>query len=118
MFAASQRRTLAAELAPYEEGGADGHPWRSWAEADAHGDGVRMPGAPSRWSGGKASAEWVPLRCELVVEVTYENLTVGRFRHPARFVRWRPDKDPAQCDYSQLEHPPPIEYTEIFDGPG
>ncbi len=117
-FAASQRRTLAAELAPYEEGGADGHPWRSWAEADAHGDGVRMPGAPSRWSGGKASAEWVPLRCELVVEVTYENLTAGRFRHPARFVRWRPDKDPAQCDYSQLEHPPPIEYTEIFDGPG
>ena len=115
-FAASQRRTLAGELAPYEEGGLDGHPWRSWADADAHADGVRMPGAPSRWSGGRSS-EWVPLRCELVVEVTYENLTSGRFRHPARFVRWRPDKEPSQCDYDQLEHPPPVEYTQIFDTP-
>lgn len=74
-----------------------------------------MPGAPSRWSNGK-SAQWVPLRCELVVEVTYENLTSGRFRHPARFVRWRPDKEPWQCAYDQLDHPPPVEYTEIFDG--
>jgi ATP-dependent DNA ligase len=112
-FAASQRRTLAAELAPYEDGGSEGHPWREWADAEARGDGQRMPGAPSRWSGTR-SLDWVPLRCELVVEVTYENLTGMRFRHPARFVRWRPDKDPADCRYSQLEHPPPVEYTEIF----
>lgn len=116
-FAASQRRTLAAELAPYEDGGADGHPWGEWARAEAHGDGQRMPGAPSRWSGSK-SQEWVPLRCELVVEVTYENLTGMRFRHPARFVRWRPDKEPADCRYSQLEHPAPVEYTEIFSERG
>lgn len=114
-FAASRRRTLAAELAPYEDGGADGHPWGEWAEPVAHAEGQRMPGAPSRWSGGRTS-EWVPLRCELVVEVTYENLTGMRFRHPARFVRWRPDKEPADCRYGQLEHPPPVEYTEIFDG--
>ena len=116
-FAASQRRTLAAELAPYEASGVDTHPWAAWADAEAHADGTRMPGAPNRWSGGKASAEWVPLRCELVVEVTYENLTSGRFRHPARFVRWRPDKEPRECDYDQLEHPPPVEYTQIFDVP-
>jgi ATP-dependent DNA ligase len=114
-FAASRRRTLAAELAPYEEHGAEGHPWHEWAEPVAHGEGVRMPGAPSRWSGSR-SAEWVPLRCELVVEVTYENLTGMRFRHPARFVRWRPDKEPHECRYSQLDHPPPVEYTDIFDG--
>jgi len=114
-FSASQRRTLAAELAPYTDGAAEDHPWRDWATPESHGNGVRMPGAPSRWSGGRATAEWVPLRCELVVEVTYENLTSGRFRHPARFVRWRPDKEPWQCDYAQLEHPPPVEYTQIFD---
>ncbi len=114
-FSASQRRTLAAELSPYTDGGAEHHPWSGWATPEAHGDGIRMPGAPSRWSGGRAAADWVPLRCELVVEVTYENLTSGRFRHPARFVRWRPDKEPNQCDYAQLEHPPPVEYTEIFD---
>jgi ATP-dependent DNA ligase len=72
-----------------------------------------MPGAPSRGSGTR-SLDWVPLRCELVVEGSYENLTGMRFRHPARFVRWRPDKEPADCRYSQLEHPPPVEYTEIF----
>ena len=115
-FAASRRRTLAAELAPYEDGGLNGHPWSDWADPVVHGDGHRMPGAPSRWSGGRSSA-WVPLRCELVVEVTYENLTGARFRHPARFVRWRPDKEPSECRYAQLEHPPPVEYTEIFDGP-
>jgi len=56
----------------------------------------------------------VPLRCELVAEVTFENLTAGRFRHPARFVRWRPDKDPGECTYDQVDQPPPVEYTQIF----
>lgn len=112
-FAASKRRTLAGELAPYEEGALDDHPWASWASPVAHGEGVRMPGAPSRWSGGSAS-EWIPLRCELVAEVTYENFTNGRFRHPARFVRWRPDKAPADCDYGQVDQPPPLEFTSIF----
>lgn len=112
-FAASQRRTLAGELAAYEEGALKGHPWASWAQPVEDGTGVRMPGAPSRWSGG-ASSEWVPLRCELVAEVTYENFTNGRFRHPARFVRWRPDKSPADCDYEQVDQPPPLEFTSIF----
>ena len=112
-FAASKRRSLVGEVAPYEDGALDGHPWRDWAQPVAQGGGVRMPGAPSRWSGG-ASSQWVPLRCELVAEVTYENSTSGRFRHPARFVRWRPDKAPADCTYDQVDQPPPLEFTEIF----
>lgn len=115
-FAASQRRTLVAELAPFEEGALEGHPWADWADPTAHGEdggGTRMPGAPSRWSGGR-DLDWVPLRCELVAEVTFENLTAGRFRHPARFVRWRPDKDPGECTYDQVDQPPPVEYTQIF----
>lgn len=112
-FSAAQRRSLVGELAPLEDGGGDGHPWREWAEPVAHEGGTRMPGAPSRWSGSR-SLEWVPLRCERVVEVTYENLTGMRFRHPARFVRWRPDKEPLDCRYDQLDHPPPVELYEIF----
>lgn len=118
-FAASRRRTLVGELAAFEDGAAEGHPWieaiaRLTDGGDPAPDGVvRLPGSTSRWSSGK-DADWVPVRCELVAEVTYENLTAGRFRHPARFVRWRPDKDPQDCTYDQVEQPPPLEYTEIF----
>jgi ATP-dependent DNA ligase len=38
----------------------------------------------------------------------------GRFRHNARFRRWRPDKDPADCTYAQLETVPPAELREMF----
>jgi len=61
----------------------------------------RAPGGPSRWS-TKRSTEWKPLRPELVVEVGYDHFTGGRFRHGTRFLRWRPDKAPAACDYAQL----------------
>jgi ATP-dependent DNA ligase len=74
---------------------------------------VRLPGGVSRWSAGKDPG-WVPVRCELVAEVTYENVTAGRFRHPARFVRWRPDKRPSECTYDQVDQPPPLEFGEIF----
>jgi len=40
----------------------------------------------------------------------------SRFRHPAQFRRWRPDKKPADCTYSQLEVVPPYELAEIFAG--
>ncbi len=117
-FSAARRRTLAAELAPFELGSADSHPWARWGDATAHEGSaaqpaVRMPGAPSRWSGGR-DLDWVPLRCELVAEVTFENVAAGRFRHPARFVRWRPDKRPEDCTYEQLDQPPPVELTKIF----
>jgi ATP-dependent DNA ligase len=60
------------------------------------------PGGPSRWS-TERSAEWQPLRPELVVEVRYDHVSGGRFRHGARFLRWRPDKAPSQCTLEQIE---------------
>jgi ATP-dependent DNA ligase len=61
----------------------------------------RAPGGPSRWS-TERSAEWEPLRPELVVEVGYDHVSGARFRHGTRFLRWRPDKAPRQCRMSQL----------------
>jgi ATP-dependent DNA ligase len=67
------------------------------------------PGGPSRWSTGR-SADWEPLRPELVAEVRYDHVTGLRFRHGTRFLRWRPDKAPGQCRFEQLEPPaPPLE---------
>jgi ATP-dependent DNA ligase len=61
----------------------------------------RAPGGPSRWS-TERSAEWEPLAPRLVVEVEYDHVSNGRFRHGTRFVRWRPDKAPKQCTMEQL----------------
>jgi ATP-dependent DNA ligase len=60
------------------------------------------PGGPSRWS-TERTAQWLPLKPELVVEVRYDHVTAGRFRHGTTFVRWRPDKAPRQCRMDQLE---------------
>jgi ATP-dependent DNA ligase len=60
------------------------------------------PGGPSRWS-TERSAEWEPLRPELVVDVRYDHVSGNRFRHGTKFLRWRPDKDPRQCTFDQLE---------------
>ena len=49
-----------------------------------------------------ASAEWQPLRPELVAEVRYDHVTGERFRHGTKFLRWRPDKAPEQCRMDQL----------------
>lgn len=59
------------------------------------------PGGPSRWSTAR-TAEWVPLKPELVVEVRYDQVTGRRFRHGTRLVRWRPDKAPEQCTFEQI----------------
>ena len=61
----------------------------------------KAPGGPSRWS-TKRSAEWEPLTPKLVVEVEYDHFTSGRFRHGTKFLRWRPDKAPAQCTLDQV----------------
>jgi ATP-dependent DNA ligase len=60
------------------------------------------PGGPSRWS-TERSTEWVPLRPELVVEVRYDHVTGGRFRHGTKLLRWRPDKAPEQCTFEQMQ---------------
>jgi ATP-dependent DNA ligase len=61
----------------------------------------KAPGGPSRWNQGKESA-WEPLKPELVVEVSYDHVTGGRFRHGTRLLRWRPEKAPRQCTMEQL----------------
>ena len=59
------------------------------------------PGGPSRWS-TKRSSEWLPVKTKLVIEVSYDHFTGGRFRHGTSILRWRPDKKPAQCTMEQL----------------
>lgn len=60
------------------------------------------PGGPSRWS-TERSAEWVPLKPKLVVEVCYDHFSGERFRHGTRLLRWRPDKAPKQCTMDQVK---------------
>jgi len=72
------------------------------ALAGAPGFTGSAPGGPSRWS-TKRSAEWVPLKPKLVLEVCYDHFTADRFRHGTRILRWRPDKAPQQCTLDQVE---------------
>ena len=111
-FTMAVRRRLAEELAPLREGTIRNHPWREWAQAEAHGSN-RMPGGQSRWSAGK-DLSWEPLRIERVCEVKYDHLQGDRFRHAATFLRWRPDKQPADCRYDQLEVTPSYELARVF----
>jgi ATP-dependent DNA ligase len=60
------------------------------------------PGGPSRWS-TERSGEWEPVDPSVVVEVTYDHFTGGRFRHGTKIVRWRQDKAPRQCTMDQVE---------------
>jgi ATP-dependent DNA ligase len=72
-----------------------------------------MPGGKSRWSQGK-DLSWEALRPELVVEVAYDHMQGGRFRHTAQFRRFRTDKPAQACTYAQLEVVPAQELSEIF----
>jgi ATP-dependent DNA ligase len=46
--------------------------------------------------------EWVALRPELVVEITYDHTSGGRIRHGTKILRWREDKQPTECALSQM----------------
>lgn len=75
------------------------------------------PGGVSRWSRGRESSEWVPLKGDLVAEVIYDQVTGGRFRHGTTFLRWRDDKRPDQCTRDQLEHElSPAALEQVFEG--
>ena len=111
-FSMATRKQLVEELAPLREHALDEHPWRAWAEADAHGNS-RMPGGQSRWSAGK-DLSWEPLRIERVCEVKYDHLQGDRFRHAATFLRWRPDRSPRDCTYDQLDVTPAYQLQDIF----
>ena len=72
--------------------------------AGGFGEHARRPGGQSRWSGDK-ELDFVAVRPELVVEISYDQLTGDRFRHATRLERWRPDKNPRDCTLDQLERP-------------
>ena len=61
------------------------------------------PGGPSRWS-TERTGEWEPVEPKIVVEVTYDHFTGGRFRHGTKILRWRKDKAPKRCTMDQVEH--------------
>ena len=109
-FTAAKRKELAQELEPLRENALEDHPWAGEADAD---DENRTPGAQSRWSAGK-DLSWEPLRIERVCEVKFDHLQGNRFRHAAKFLRWRPDKAPSECGYDQVEEVPSYQLDEIF----
>jgi ATP-dependent DNA ligase len=114
-FTNVKRKQLVEELEPLRENALKDHPWRDWAEAqnEANAKGQRLPGAASRWNSGK-DLSWEALRPERVCEVAFDHMQGTRFRHAARFVRWRFDKPPSQCRYDQLEVTPAYELERVF----
>jgi ATP-dependent DNA ligase len=109
-FPMARREELFTELQPLVTT-FDDHPW-AWARQE---EGARTPrkGEGSRWNAGK-DLSFVPLRPERVVEVRYDHMEGVRFRHTAQFVRWRPDREPASCTYSQLEEPVSFDLAEVL----
>ncbi len=75
------------------------------------------PSEPSRWSGDK-DMTWVPVEPALVLQVSHDQMLHGRFRHAARFERWRPDKDPADCTTAQLAPPEGPGFSEVVASGG
>jgi ATP-dependent DNA ligase len=82
-FRAKEKRELPGKLAPYATG-------------------ERGTGDPSRWTAGR-ELEWITVRPELVVEITFDHVSAGRIRHGAKILRWREDKPPRECTIEQLD---------------
>jgi ATP-dependent DNA ligase len=122
-FPMAERRRLFTELQSLVTT-FDEHPW-NWAAHMAGGAGnqtragERTPrrNEGSRWNAGK-DLSFVPLRPERVVEVRYDHMEGERFRHTAQFNRWRPDRDPRSCTYTQLEQPLTFRLDDIVPGLG
>ncbi|ODR06348.1 ATP-dependent DNA ligase [Mycolicibacillus koreensis] len=96
-FRAEQRRTLLAEVEPLRLG------------AD-----VVRDGEASRWNSA-ADKRWVPIRPERVAEVAYDQMEGSRFRHTVRFLRWRPDRDPTDCTFAQLDVPLAYDLADVLE---
>lgn len=88
-FTMARRQELVAELDQF-------------VVRDADGTAIRNQTEKSRYSGSK-DAGYVALRPERVVEVGYNQMEKWRFRHPATFLRWRPDRDPESCRFDQVD---------------
>lgn len=112
-FPLKLRIELVRFLEPYRKKASVKHPWLGDAGSTRSEPAGHVPGGLSRWSRGK-DLSWEPLRPELVLEVAYEHMQGHRFRHMAQFRRWRPDKQPKDCTYDQLEVAAPQELKSIF----
>jgi ATP-dependent DNA ligase len=110
-FAETRRRELLGELRPLVTS-LEGHPWERGFLLPGSPTG-RLRGAAGRWSPEEMEQDWTPVRPELVCEVAYDQVDDWRFRHPARFVRWRPDRDVRSCLLEQLA-PEPAEPSELL----
>jgi ATP-dependent DNA ligase len=108
-FTTARRAELIDELAPYVVADGEPHPWLGNDEDAEH----RRPGALNRWNAGK-DMSFIALRPELVCEVRYDQLQGDRFRHNARFVRWRPDREAASCGYDQLDVPTEYDLADVL----
>jgi ATP-dependent DNA ligase len=84
--AASRREEVAGRLLPLVE---DVPGWQT--------------SEPTRW--GTGDLEQTRVRPELVVEVRYDKVQGDRFRHGTKLIRWRDDKDPADCTWRELRPP-------------
>jgi ATP-dependent DNA ligase len=94
------RRAWFDELAPLATA-LEGHPWEHGFLLEG-GPMGRLKGAAGRWRPGM-SLDWLPVAPVRVAEVAHDQLDGTRFRHPARFVRWRPDREPGSCRLEQLD---------------
>ncbi len=101
-FSEAARSRFLAELSPLAIPLED-HPWADGFLIERSPLG-RLKGAAGRWTPDMAM-DWVPLRLERVCEVVYDRFDGDRLRHPARFLRWRPDREPASCTLDQLGTP-------------
>jgi ATP-dependent DNA ligase len=103
-FPEGVRRALFAALAPLAVPLA-GHPWERGFNV-GHGPTGRLAGAAGRWD-PTMSLDWTPLAPERVLEVAWDRTDDLRLRHPARAVRWRPDREARSCTLDQLHAAPP-----------
>ncbi|MDX6484152.1 MAG: hypothetical protein QOE95_1923 [Gaiellaceae bacterium] len=83
---ARRHEEIAARVLPLLEGAAE----RGFSE-------------PNRWGSGEL--EEAALRPELVVEVMFDKVQGHRFRHGAKLIRFRDDKDAAQCTWREVRPP-------------
>jgi ATP-dependent DNA ligase len=104
-FTKARRAELLEELAPLTDNALDDHPWATWSEAGAQ--------QQHRWNANKDMG-WLPVRPEWVAEVKYGSTLNGRFREVTKMLRWRHDKEPADCTYEQLDEPVPIGLDRVL----
>jgi ATP-dependent DNA ligase len=102
-FPMARRKELLIELKPLEIPAAE-HPWGGHLHNEPDGN---------RWNPTR-EAKFVPLSPERVVEVRYDHMDGGFLRHPATFLRWRPDRDAASCGFEQLEIATSVDVAELI----